>query len=93
MRREPKPLPPDWYFWQIDGWNGRYSACHWFPEGIVDARGTGTTACGRYVSPECGSGYTASEHRKCPECVGKGCCGKVPADSGMQADHGDDTDD
>lgn len=29
----------------------------------------------------------------CPECMGKGCCGKVPADSGMQADHGDDTDD
>lgn len=22
----------------------------------------------------------------CPECMGKGCCGYIPADSGLQAD-------
>lgn len=26
----------------------------------------------------------------CPDCMKMGCCGHVPADSGMKADYGDD---
>jgi uncharacterized protein CbrC (UPF0167 family) len=26
----------------------------------------------------------------CPACMAEGCCGQVPAESGMKADYGDD---
>lgn len=29
----------------------------------------------------------------CDECMEKGCCGRVPAQSGSQDDHGDEDDD
>ena len=54
---------PGWYFWQIDGWLGKWSLRHWFDN-------EGVTACGRYPMPQVGSGgYTPSEYgKRCQVC-------------------------